>query len=522
MKPDKTTVILKHGQSVRGKSGQKLTVIAPTPLCIVDSHMHIENGATVPLPLLYNQIKETAGIEPHFKRSTLDTLAKVIKRKAGVLQIKPTPEIGNIAVKENLRTFSSQSLIGQSDIYRNSDFFSPMIVMPMDMEYAHIAGYEGQTIYHEDEFPWYYYKREFGNIQENKGKKVLLPGENSKTFCDWYKQYKDTVSAVKNNPFKLIPMYHYEPRRWRGKSGNKLEESKWLYGSWEHPFNEIATKSQKGLFIGFKMYPPLGYRPLDERLPYLEQYYAKCQADDIPILAHCSPGGMTTHELSYYIEYCENLNPTSYNNYGASNNSMAQTDKTTVKINNGEIAVNYFYENYVHPKAWRKVLERFPKLRLCLAHFGGDEWQKGVSSDWIKEIIALMEDFPHVYTDFSCHDIKNNGKAFAHILSYAKHSPVYERLLFGTDWYMTLLALGGKGYSKFCEEYWELIADKDLWLRFTFINPFEFFGLNDEQKLSNLNESLKKLLKKDDEMQLIRETNFNILKRMIKEYRKLK
>ena len=136
-----------------------------------------------------------------------------------------------------------------------------------------------------------------------------------------------------------------------------------------------------------------------------------------------------------------------------------------------------------------------------------------------------MEDYPHVYTDFSCHDIKKNGKAFAHVLSYAKHSPIYERLLFGTDWYMTLLALGGKGYSKFCEEYWELITDKELWLRFTFINPFEFFGLNDEQKINNINNGLKELIageKNNEIKQDQRDVAFSSLKRMLKEQTKLK
>lgn len=539
------TVVWQPGKSIRKKTGQKLIVIIPTPRCVVDSHMHIENGACTPLPLLWDKSDIING----WKRKTIDFLGQkaghlIGMGEGGKLQVMSTVAIGDQAVRDSDLTFAADGTIMSSEFFKNTDFLSPLIVMPMDMEYAHIAGYDGQTIYHTDESPWYYYKRISGAEAEQDGLKVELPGETTKSFCEWYSQYEDTVSAAKNHPLKLIPMYHYEPRRWIGATGTK-PHPEWRFGPWDHPFKSVVTTKQKGIFIGFKMYTPLGYQPLDPVLPHLWQYtgdkttcyYGKCEDEGIPILAHCSPGGMTSHEMLYYRELHKKFNlrygdsPQEYHRekFGTpAPNTNTTSNNPQIVTYSADYEADYFYRYHVHPKAWRKVLEKFPKLKLCLAHFGGDEWQKGVESDWIREIISLTEDYPGVYADFSCHDIKKNGPAFRHVLSYAKNSPVYERLLFGTDWYMTMVALKGKGYKQFCEEYWELIEDKDLWLRFTFLNPFEFFGFNDETKLKNLNDGIKEEIEKDiddkhiSDKQEQRVTNYSSFKRMLKEYFKLK
>jgi hypothetical protein len=51
----KQTVIAMPGRSIQSKSGISLTIIIPTPTCIVDGHSHIENGACAPLPLLWDK-----------------------------------------------------------------------------------------------------------------------------------------------------------------------------------------------------------------------------------------------------------------------------------------------------------------------------------------------------------------------------------------------------------------------------------------------------------------------------------
>lgn len=263
----------------------------------------------------------------------------------------------------------------------------------------------------------------------------------------------------------------------------------------------------------------------------------------IPILVHCSPGGMTTHEMGFYrenLQYREslvriyNLNTKSFHRtstisklqtYG--NNRIVWETKedgsVCVTAYTGKDDLEYFQEHFVHPKQWRRVLEKFPDLKLCLAHFGGDEWQNGLASDWITEIISLMKDYPNFYSDFSCHNFKKTSQIFAKVIKDESYAHILDRILFGTDWYMTLLALGGKGYSKFCEEYWKLFTDIDikLWLKFSFINPFEFYGFNDKNKLKNFNETLKNELK-DGKLQDKRKAYYDAFERLIEEYNRLK
>jgi predicted TIM-barrel fold metal-dependent hydrolase len=162
-------------------------------------------------------------------------------------------------------------------------------------------------------------------------------------------------------------------------------------GTWDYPFTQLAGRkktSQPGLFIGMKMYTPQGYRPLDDKCTCLSDFYQKCEDEQIPILNHCSAGGNTIPENRYYMEHIHG----SMGNAGSSD-----SDATSVRISNLEDPYTYFNNNFVHPRAWRSVLSKYKNLRLCLAHFGAAEWNKGhMQSDWIEEMIALMEEFPNV------------------------------------------------------------------------------------------------------------------------------
>jgi hypothetical protein len=226
---------------------------------------------------------------------------------------------------------------------------------------------------------------------------------------------------------------------------------------------------------------------------------------------------MSTHEMKLYMQY------DGRDRKPASDEEMPEETRKRLFSPEG-----YFWTNYVHPRAWREVLIRFPKLKLCLAHFGGDEWKRGLESDWITEIIALTKEYPNVYTDFSCWDLDNAKESFAQVLGNKQNAHLKNKILFGTDWYMTLLALGGKSYSKFCEEFWEFFQEipngKDLWQRFTFLNPFTFYGFFDKKegaqgdKLDNLVAALKKNECDKDKLN----DSYSCIRRVQKEYDKLK
>jgi predicted TIM-barrel fold metal-dependent hydrolase len=368
------------------------------------------------------------------------------------------------------------------------------------MEYACLEGFKGKTIYREDKTPWYYYDHQSGKDLEKNRKEVKLPGENQMTFAKWEKQYSQTIEAIKLNPLRLFAMYHYDPRRWNYPKTEKLDGN-YQKGPWDHPFSKIATETNAGLFIGFKVYPPLGYKPLDERLPYIHDrlkegdcFYARCEREGIPILSHCSPGGMSIHEMKLYAEFDGiELKPS------VDETMPAETSKRLFTPE------GYFWTNYVHPRAWREVLTRFPNLKLCLAHFGGDEWEREQGSDWITEIIALTKEYKNVYTDFSCWDLEKSKEAFAHILTNKQNSHLKDKILFGTDWYMTLLRDRVTTYKMFCEGFWEFFQEipegMDLWQRFTFINPFTFYGFNSTEIINNIATKLKELKVKNEALQ---------------------
>ena len=59
-----------------------------------------------------------------------------------------------------------------------------------------------------------------------------------------------------------------------------------------------------------------------------------------------------------------------------------------------------------HPKLWRKVLEKYPRLRINFAHMGGNhqvaKYASGLSTGyWTKQILDLVNDYKYAYTDLS-------------------------------------------------------------------------------------------------------------------------
>ncbi|MGA7828021.1 MAG: hypothetical protein WCA04_10190, partial [Geobacteraceae bacterium] len=220
---------------------------------------------------------------------------------------------------------------------------------------------------------------------------VLMPKSEGKKYENWDRQLKQTEEAILKYPLKLLPMFHYDPRRWqlKGKGANA----------------DLITKvmGENALYLGFKMYTAQGYRPWDvRRLPTLKEFYGKCCLNGIPILNHCTPGGAKTQEAEDYY----NLeHPFDDANEGK-------------KERKGCSPSDYFSKHFVSPEAWKKVLDsgveleeeqyclQLNNLRLCLAHFGGPK-----ALDWSQQIIDMVlaknkkipdqYAYPNLYTDIS-------------------------------------------------------------------------------------------------------------------------
>lgn len=549
---------------------------------IMDGHAHHSSGACCPIPLVYAQIEEnTLGAYPTtvYGMRTREWMewfiANLGRFKAGVrIQKLSTFEMGNLLAGLNKQTFanivSSMDFADEFVVKEGSvQIATPMIIATMDMERAHIAGYEGQTIYHEEEGKLFYYERISGGNAEREGRKVDLSHEIVENKIDktmflklkkWRFQYEETRSAAIKNPLHLMPLYFYDPRRFSRPSGTPFPESK-DYGAWDEIFNCIATETNADIWAGVKVYPSLGHKPLDELCEYLPEFYCRCEKDKIPILTHCSPGGMTTHEAQHYMDFDIQNGELCLKRQAArqmqQNKIMLLTRKPASNATGcptewqGTIdkyrrfPFDYFFKNYVHPEAWRPVLENFPDLHLCLAHFGGDEWRRGPISawtnsppgDWIKSTIDLTMKYKNVYTDISClnldnelSDDNNEGRKVRNTLSkmlyWMRDRDDYKHLrnkvIFGTDWYLTHLTRTDDGaeYGNYCRDFKKFIdqIDSTFWIRFTLVNPWLCYSMSKKKLemmkkfLQNagadkkaLTEQYEKLLKLDDEVSRIKE-----------------
>jgi uncharacterized protein len=154
---------------------------------------------------------------------------------------------------------------------------------------------------------------------------------------------------------------------------------------------------QKG-FVGIKLYPALGFFPWDERF---NEMYAWAEEHQIPIITHCSKGG---------IAMKGEPNP----------------------------------QQFTHPLEYLKVLAKFPALKICLAHFGGSgEWsnyllkRRHLPTDertWVGHVINLMYEHPSVYTDIS---YTVSDREHLPMLKVLVNDPkLRERILFGSDYFV--------------------------------------------------------------------------------------
>lgn len=204
------------------------------------------------------------------------------------------------------------------------------------------------------------------------------------------------LAALRDANKTLIPFCCVDPRR-----PNVVSEFK----RWHKEYK----------FNGVKIYPNLGFYPYD---PILMEIYQYCEANQLPVLAHCSPGGIRKIGIS------------------------------------PEEA-----RDFAKPDNYKKVLEEFPKLHFCLAHFGGsEEWERhltgetpreGSETTWLTTIMNMLRArkkdkrklYPNLFTDVSYTLFTEmpsyrpfNYFNFLNVLLEDKD--IRDHVLFGTDYYM--------------------------------------------------------------------------------------
>jgi uncharacterized protein len=239
-------------------------------------------------------------------------------------------------------------------------------------------------------------------------------------------QLKEVEKVRSYYPNHLFPFVSVDPRH---KTGTDLLQ-------W------VSEKIERRVFFGIKLYPAMGYFPFH---PGLDELYKWAEANEIPVMTHC------TREGNYYTGKMMNVipqnNPVSlYPQSTAMDSIYKRIERFMTKPftrDNSKYGCNVFSnpENYI------PILEKYPKLKLCFAHFGGEdevlakeipELVKREIDDlpyWGQRIIDIMNRFANVYTDISYTLAKE--EALDKIIPYL-NQPIGDRILFGTDFYMTV------------------------------------------------------------------------------------
>lgn len=210
---------------------------------------------------------------------------------------------------------------------------------------------------------------------------------------------------------------------------------------------QVRRHVLNGPFQGIKIYPNLGYPPYHEKLM---EIYAICVAHDIPVMTHCSPGGIWQYGLS------------------------EETRRA-----------------YSQPKSYQRIFETFPTLKLCLAHFGGaEEWARRLNREvqkdsypeepWVRTIYDMIADgeekYPNLYTDISYTAFTPRVKGlYVDLIDYLKvllaHPRVRTRVLFGSDYYMV-------EQEKMSEKEASILLrsrlGEDLYQQIAYTNPREY------------------------------------------------
>jgi uncharacterized protein len=177
-------------------------------------------------------------------------------------------------------------------------------------------------------------------------------------------------------------------------------------------------------FFGVKIYPSLGYLPSH---PLLMDIFSVCEEKKIPVTAHCS--GAIVHSGNKIIRDIRGF-------HQESNGGWSDIPITRSFRKRSDYA-NFFNQ----PANWKPVLERFPNLKLNLAHFGGDDaWKKfssGEKENWVNRIIDMMYRFENLYADFSYTFYKQSySRALKKLLT--ENELISSRIMYGSDYYMVV------------------------------------------------------------------------------------
>ncbi len=218
-------------------------------------------------------------------------------------------------------------------------------------------------------------------------------------------------------------------------------------------------KRNGGAFYGFKLYCPNGYSPTDSALTALYEY---CEREGVPITAHCALGGFASFASSVRIEGDIFRDGSAVPFKGVlpfRHHALNDPERVAEKA----VLLN-------HPRLWEKVLRRFPKLKLNMAHFG----TQPEGTEWRDLIFEMMHTYPELRTDFSC-VTEASELARMRDLYRTAGEQVRSRFLYGSDFYLNLLFTDSM--ATYVRNFESLFTEDERSLM-TVVAPRSFLGLD--------------------------------------------
>lgn len=231
---------------------------------------------------------------------------------------------------------------------------------------------------------------------------MAYPGEKPPQYPFFPTQIEKMQKLQRNHPAQVFGFCAFDPRR----------SENWK----DHAKDALARG-----FIGFKFYPPLGYKPYGDRADrqaVTNEFFDFCVETDTPVFTHCTPQGFQTQRKE---------------------------------------------GGNAHPNNWKAVLEndRWSQLRLCLGHAGGANisnagidspgWLAATKEEWdlpdnfARIVTELCTTYPNVYCEVAnmLPLLKaDNGLTFARNLEFAREAAagrpydLMHKMAYGTDWHM--------------------------------------------------------------------------------------
>ena len=226
----------------------------------------------------------------------------------------------------------------------------------------------------------------------------------------------------------------------------------------EKPLDYVKSAITKYGFVGVKLYPPMGWRPIGNSAclgmtprfatlcdDILREFYAWCEEENVPLTAHCN-----------------------ISNYAHSS-----------------------YKDFAGPDNWVAVLEQFPRLRVNLGHFGGTK-EVADQSAWPWKIALATSRFEYLFADVGNHNVHDKKVATAYINGLGKMyensqtAGIKERIMFGSDWYMLATH---PDHDRFLTRYRDLYREKfgdDATDSFLGGTARRFLGFDDPTNKNNI------------------------------------